>query len=736
MKKETGSITRILYQNEDFLIAVLRTESEDIKIKGNIYGVEKGETVAVRGTWDNHPKYGEQFAVESWERPIPQTEEQILAFLTSSMVKGCGKKQAKAIVQQFGGKALEIISEERESCLTGIKGIGKKRAKKIVGSVISTFEVQRIVSELLVYGITANMALRAYREYGANILAILKRNPYKLTELDLVGFQKADEIARRIGIMPTSGYRIEACLQYVLQKRCMESGHTYIPKEEWLEETERALNHQSEPSEMVSMDELEDSLMCSEEKLIVNEDECIYPKFLYQQEEKLSRKLSKMRGSRYGRGMPECDRQMEKYQRKNQMILAEKQREAIKQLFREQILILTGGPGTGKTTVVKAMIDIYQKMYPKAAISLAAPTGRASRKLSEVAGHEASTIHRLIGYRQGERPEYNKDNKLPCKLLVLDEMSMVDVSLASYLFQALDPDTTVLMVGDIDQLPSVSPGNVLRDMIHAGIPTVRLTEVFRQAQESQIINNAHRINQGKSILFDKEKDDFFFLLQEDPVKIAELMVKSAKRFMEMGYSLSDILLLSPMRKGPVGTIALNEKLREALNPPSPEKNEWKVGKRLFRTGDKVIQTQTNYDKQVFNGDMGIIQSFTSERDDNGDPVEVMKVNFDGNVVSYARNAVKELELGYAITIHKSQGGEAPIVIMPVTVSHYVMLARNLIYTGMTRAREKVIFIGTEKAMNIAIQNNQIAQRNSRLAERLVRLEERQKCRKEGIALSQ
>ncbi|MFC3041625.1 ATP-dependent RecD-like DNA helicase [Virgibacillus xinjiangensis] len=736
MKEETGSITRILYQKDDFLIAVLRTESEEIKIKGNIYGVEKGETVTVRGIWENHPKYGEQLAVESWERPIPQTEEQILALLTSSLVKGCGKKQAEEIVQKFGGKALEVISDERESCLLGIRGIGKKRAKKIVDSVISTYEVQRIVSELLVYGITANMALRAYREYGANTVATLKRNPYKLTELDLVGFQKADEIARRIGIMPTSGYRIEACLQYVLQRRCMDSGHTYIPKEELLEETEKALNHQSEPSQMVSMDELEDSLMCLEEKLIVNEDECIYPKFLYQQEEKLSRKLSKMRGSRYGRGMPECDRQMEKYQRKNQMILAEKQREAIKQLFREQILILTGGPGTGKTTVVKAMIDIYQKMYPKDSISLAAPTGRASRKLSEITGHEASTIHRLIGYRQGERPEYNKDNKLPCKLLVLDEMSMVDVSLASYLFQALDPDTKVLMVGDIDQLPSVSPGNVLRDMIHAGIPTVRLTEVFRQAQESQIINNAHRINQGKSILFDKEKGDFFFLLQEDPGKIAELMVKSAKRFMEMGYSLSDILLLSPMRKGPAGTIALNEQLREALNPRSPEKLEWKVGKRLFRKGDKVVQIQTNYDKQVFNGDMGIIQSFTFERGDNGDPVELMEVNFDGNVVSYAKNDVKELELGYAITIHKSQGGEAPIVIMPVTASHYVMLARNLIYTGMTRAREKVVFIGTDKAMNIAIQNNQIAKRNSSLAERLVRLKAKRKDRKGGVALSQ
>ncbi|GAB3051203.1 SF1B family DNA helicase RecD2 [Virgibacillus ainsalahensis] len=721
MKEYTGIISRMLYQNEDFLIAILRTNSEEIKFTGDFYGVEKGEKMTVRGTWEHHPKYGDQFAVESWERPIPQTEEQILAFLSSPMVKGCGKKQAREIVQSFGKQTLEIISAEGESCLTDIEGIGRKRAKNIVNSVTNTFEIQKIVSKLLVYGITTKMALRFYKEFGSNTVEILKRNPYKLTELDLIGFLKADEIAKRIGIMPTSGYRIEACLQYVLKKCCFESGHSYIPKDELLYETEKALNHNSKPSDSVTKKELENSLMCTEEKLIVNEDGCIFPKFLYHHEDNLSRKLSKMRGFRNGRGMPKLKSYLEKYQRMQKVTLAEKQKDSIWKLFKEQLLILTGGPGTGKTTVIRAMIDIYKEMYPKDKISLVAPTGRASRKLSEVTGQEASTIHRLIGYRQGEPPAYHQDNKLPCELLVVDEISMVDVSLGNHLVQALKDNTKVLFVGDTDQLPSVNPGNILGDMIQAGLPTIKLTEVFRQAQESQIINNAHRINQGKSILIDKEKDDFFFLLQENPEKIAALMVRSAKQFISRGYALSDILLLSPMRKGPVGTIALNEKLREALNPPNPDTQEWLVGKRVFRQGDKVIQILNNYDKQIFNGDIGIIQSVTEEKDDNGDSIDVMKVDYGGKVISYTKKDTKELELGYTITIHKSQGGEAPVVIIPVTTSHYNMLARNLMYTGMTRATEKMVFIGTEKAMNIAIHNDQILQRNSKLAERIISL---------------
>ena len=398
--------------------------------------------------------------------------------------------------------------------------------------------------------------------------------------------------------------------------------------------------------------------------------------------------------------------------------MAEKQREAVRRLFEEQMLILTGGPGTGKTTVIRAMLDMYKVMYPDKSVCLAAPTGKASRQLSEVAGHEASTIHRLIGYQQGEIPTYNWEDKLPCEFLIVDEMSMVDVQLASLLLDALERDTKILFVGDIDQLPSVSPGNVLSDMIKAGLPTVSLTEVFRQAEESQIISNAHRVNQGKSLLIDKDKGDFYFIDQEDPKRIADLIVRSAIRFQELGHSLSDILILSPMKKGPAGTITLNEQLREALNPATHTKTEWTIGKRLFRQGDKVIQIKNDKTKGVFNGDIGVIVQIFKEVNQDNETVELMTCDFSGLTVTYEKTDTKELELGYAITIHKSQGGEAPIVIIPATTSHYVMLARNLMYTGMTRAKEKIVLIGTQKAMNMAIKNNKLAERNSGLSQRI------------------
>ena len=718
MNTFVGKVSRVLYRNEDYLIAKLQTDREELTIKGSIYGVDKGEEVRVQGTWENHPEFGKQLAVVSWERPMPQTIEQVTAFLASPLVKGCGAKQAGLIAEQLGEEALAIISQQGVQSLEGIKGIGEKRANAIVESVRSTFEVQKIIGELLVYGITASMAMRLYKEYESNTVAIVTENPYKLTELNLIGFLKADEIARKMGISPLSGFRIDACVNYVLKETCFSSGHCYVLEEELLAEAERALNHNTIEADKVSMDELAQSIFRLEENQIVIEDKCVYPKFLFTYEDRVARKLSEMRGSRDGEALPSLDKQILKYQKKQGIILAEKQREAVRRLFEEQMLILTGGPGTGKTTVIRSMLDMYKEMYPEKIVRLAAPTGKASRQLSEVAGHEASTIHRLIGYQHGEVPTYNWQDKLPCDFLIVDEMSMVDVQLASLLMDALERETKILFVGDIDQLPSVSPGNVLSDMIKAGLPTVSLTEVFRQAEESQIISNAHRVNQGKSLLIDKDKSDFYFIRQDDPKRIADLIVKSALRFQELGYSLSDILILSPMKKGPAGTLALNEQLREALNPAKKTKSEWNIGKRLFREGDKVIQIKNNQSKGVFNGDIGVITSISKEVNQANESVEVMTCDFSGLTVSYEKSDTKELELGYAITIHKSQGGEAPIVIIPATTSHYVMLARNLMYTGMTRAKEKIVLIGTQKAMEIAISNNKLTKRNSRLANRI------------------
>ena len=718
MNTYIGIITKVLYRNQDFLIAKLQTDKEELVIKGSIYGVDKGEEIQVQGAWEMHPEFGKQLAVMFWERPIPQTKDQIVAFLSSPLVKGCDAKQAVLIAEQLGEEALPIISQQGEYSLQGIKGIGKKRAGKIVESVRSTFEVQRILSELLVYGITASMAMRLYRQYESNTVAIVTENPYKLTELNLIGFLKADEIARKMGISPLSGFRIDACVNYILKETCFSSGHCFVMEDELLIEAECALNHNTSENDKVSMDELVQSIYRLEEKQIVIEDDRVYPKFLFTYEDRLARKLSEMKGSRDGEALPSLEKQIMRYQKKRGIILAEKQREAVRRLFEEQMLILTGGPGTGKTTVIRAILDMYKVMYPDKSVCLAAPTGKASRQLSEVAGHEASTIHRLIGYQQGEIPTYNWEDKLPCEFLIVDEMSMVDVQLASLLLDALERDTKILFVGDIDQLPSVSPGNVLSDMIKAGLPTVSLTEVFRQAKESQIISNAHRVNQGESLLIDKDKGDFYFIDQEDPKQIAELIVRSAMRFQELGHSLSDILILSPMKKGPAGTITLNEQLREALNPATHTKTEWTIGKRLFRQGDKVIQIKNDKTKGVFNGDIGVIVQIFKEVNQDNETVELMTCDFSGLTVTYEKTDTKELELGYAITIHKSQGGEAPIVIIPATTSHYVMLARNLMYTGMTRAKEKIVLIGTQKAMNMTIKNNKLAERNSGLSQRI------------------
>ncbi|MNW46807.1 ATP-dependent RecD-like DNA helicase [compost metagenome] len=704
-----------LSEENNFGIARWQPENggEPIAIKGNLFGVNKGERIAVHGNWENHAKYGQQFAVEHWERPLPKTKDQIVSFLSSKFVKSCGKKTAELIVHKLGDQALDRIMNEGSACLTGIKGIGVKSASKIADSIKSNFEIQQIMMTLLPYGITADTVTKMYKQWGTECVDIVRRNPYRLTEIRLIGFLKADEIARAIGIGMDSPYRLNAALQHILNETCYGAGHCFVFERDLIKRTKELLIG-------VPVQDIETELqLMSAHEQVIWEDNKIYLEHLYTYENKLAHKLACM-AIRSGEAMPFLEPMIREYQLQQGIVLAEKQREAVREMFRQQLLIITGNPGTGKTTVVKAMIDIYKKHYPDATIGLCAPTGRAARKLGELTGMDSSTIHMMLGFRPGSEPEYGDNMPLPFDLIFTDEVSMKDLQLAYHLFQAIGPNTKVVLIGDSDQLPSVGPGNVLHDMIAAGIPHVRLTEIFRQAQESQIIMNAHRINHGEQIVIDKTKDDFFFIEQPEPERIAHLVVLSVLRFLDKGYKLEDILVLSPMKKGVIGTEELNNALQAAVNPPAMDKAEMTAVGRVYRQGDKVIQVRNDYKKKVLNGDIGVVAGTAFVQDEEGELTDEIGLacEFQGKTVVYSKHELKDLLLAYAITIHKAQGGQAPVVIMPVSTSHYVMLARNLIYTGLTRAERVCAMIGTRKALSMAISNNKMVQRNTGLPERI------------------
>lgn len=723
----TGTIVKVIFRRDDYLIArFIDSTNKEFIITGSMYGVEEGDKINVEGKWINHAKYGEQFEVERWERPLPDTKESVIAFLSSGVIKGCGPARAKLIAEKLGAKTITILMEQGESALVGIKGIGFATAKSIVESVKENFVLQQIISEFYQYGITPKMATKIYKTFKEDPVGKIKKNPYLLTQLDMVGFVKADEIALNMGVSPSSAYRIEACAYHVLKETCFEKGHCYLQEEEFFDEILSMLNKTC--TNKLTLDEIINTLYNLENSSrFVFENGRVYLKYLYKCEVNVAQKLSKMRGTREGEAMPISQKNrieiaIRDYQAKNKIVLAEQQREAIRQLFQNNLLILTGGPGTGKTTVTKAMIDIYSKYHPNHEIGLAAPTGRAARRLEEATGKPAQTIHSMIGKTPEGNPLHNKENPLVYDLIIIDEVSMMDIQLANDFLNAVRPSTRIVFVGDVDQLSSVGAGNFLKDMIEAGLPTIKLTEIFRQAQESQIITNAHRVNRGLPIVIDEAKRDFYFLHYEDTEKIADMIKRSVLRFIELGYSIQDILVLSPMRKGIIGTDELNKMLQKALNPSSPDKAEWTVGQKTYRVGDKVIHTKNNKDKDIYNGEIGIISSIRTITDEEGNTQKILVCDFSGRKVVYYQEDVKQLQLAYSITIHKSQGGQAPIVITPISMSHYRMLARNLIYTAMTRAEKIMVFVGTKKAMNIAIRNDKVTRRNTRLAERIVNIE--------------
>ena len=711
-----GTVKQIVYESEDGEFTVARFETEDgefLSLVGFLYGIKRDDYITVWGSKVYHPKYGEQIKVSRWEKQLPSSREQLVAYLSSPFVKHVGPQLAEAIADQLGENALELIMEKGYEVLTDVKGIGEKKAKKIYESIVENLEAQYVMKQLLALGLSAKTAVKAYKEWGGGAVNIVSFDPYRLVDIASIGFLRADAIAQKLNIGVKSPQRIRAAVKYVM-KQAEGEGHCYLEREEILKRTLELLKIEKGEETVNSVLEK----MLSEGSEITAEGSKVYPVSLFDAEMKVAEKISQLVLSRAGVPIKLAEKFVEDFEAGAGMKLAPEQKKAVLEILNKGFLILTGGPGTGKTATVNAVINVLRRINPGAEVMLVSPTGRAGQRLMEVTGEKAGTIHRLLNFKPGEGPEYNRDNPLPCDLLVVDEVSMLDISLAASLFDAVDPmRTMVLLVGDADQLPSVGPGNVLHDLMNAGVPTVRLTRIFRQSKESQIVTNAHRVNAGKLISIDSSKKDFFFIKEEDPEKIAEIIIQSCRRFIKLGYSYSDIQVLSPMRKGPIGTVNLNRRLQELLNPWDKSKKEYRFGSYTYRIGDKIMQTKNNYEKGVFNGDVGLIEDI-KEEEESGEIKLTARIR--DSLVSYTGDEIgEELVPAYCITIHKSQGSEYPIIIMPVSTSHYIMLARNLIYTGITRAKEKVVLVGTMKALAIAVKNNRMVIRNTGLKDKII-----------------
>lgn len=715
----TGTVKHIIYRSEDetFTVARLKTGEETITIVGALCGIQREQEIRIWGTYKKHPKYGHQIQVERFEILLPSGRDQIINYLVAN-VRNVGEKRATAIVEQLGEDCLKKIVEQGPGILAEVNGIGEGQAEEIYQSLAQNLELQYVLSELLPYGLTANMAVKAYQAWGFSAVSAVKLNPYLLAEIASIGFFRADLIAKNMGIPADSLYRLQAALKHLLVE-AEGQGHCFLPRDELLTQIQSLLNQKEDELRLKHQEALEILLHNRE---LAMDGERVYLRRLFDAEEKVARQVRRLCYPKPTASEEKIRHCLEMFEIETGLELAEEQKLAVRTVMETGLCILTGGPGTGKTLTVNAVIAVLRMLNAEAEVLLASPTGRASQNLADITGEEAGTIHRLLGFRPGEGPEYDAANPLDCDLLVIDEVSMLDISLAAMLFAAIDPvKTRVLLVGDADQLPSVGPGNVLQDLIDAGVPTVRLTYIFRQAASSQIVSNAHRVNRGENLVIDHHKGDFYFLEHDDPEAIALIIKKAALRFIELGYSIKDLQVLSPMHKGPIGTRALNNLLQAALNPPHPQARQIQIGQTIYREGDRVMQLKNNYNKQVFNGDVGFITEIILPDEETEQELTVL-VEVRGEIVEYSRDELlEELSLAYCMTVHKAQGGEVPIVIMPVSTQHYFMLARNLLYTAITRAKEKVVLVGTKKALARATANNKITLRYTALAEK-IRLE--------------
>lgn len=730
MEKLAGYVEHIIYRNADNGYTVLNLVSgeEEITCVGIFSAIAEGENIEASGDYTDHPTYGKQFKVESFEEKAPEDEEAIERYLGSGAIRGIGLALAARIVRRFKADTFRIIEEEPER-LAEVKGISERKAMEIADQVNEKRDLRQAMIFLQQYGITMNLAVKVYQQYGQEVYGIIRENPYRLADdIEGVGFRTADEIAVRVGIRMDSDFRIRSGILYVLLQASTE-GHTYLPEEELTRRTGQLLEVGEEQIEKQYMD------LAIERKIIMKQGENqpqIYAASFYYMEANTATMLKQLNVS-YEVPDLEIEERVRRIENQTGMELDEHQMTAVKEAVRNGLLIITGGPGTGKTTTINTIIKYFE--MEGLDIFLAAPTGRAAKRMSETTGFEARTIHRMLELNGGVDGaagfERNEQNPLETDVVIIDEMSMVDISLMHALLKAVAVGTRLILVGDVNQLPSVGPGSVLRDIIRSHeCNVVMLTKIFRQASTSDIIVNAHKINQGEEVTLDNKSMDFFFLKRYDADVIISVVLQLIKQKLPKFVDATpyDIQVLTPMRKGLLGVERLNGILQRYLNPPSPQKREKEHGDILFREGDKIMQTRNNYQLEweirtkyglsvdkgtgVFNGDMGIVREIN-------DFAETMTVEFDeGRMVEYPYKLLDELELAYAITIHKSQGSEYPAVVIPLLSGPSMLMNRNLLYTAVTRARKCVTLVGNEVTFAQMVQNTSQQKRYSGLCDRL------------------
>ena len=738
----TGYIDHVIFRNEDngYTVMVLKgmEEERELTCVGTFPAITQGAAIEASGNYTTHPVYGKQFQIASYVEKMPEDALAMERYLGSGAIKGIGAALAARIVRRFGDDTMRIVEEEPER-LAEIKGISEKKAMKIAEQMTEKADMRRAMIFLQKYGISLNLGAKIYQKYGQTVYGVLQENPYRLAEdISGVGFRIADEIASRIGIHTDSDYRIRSGMLYTLLQASGE-GHIYLPKEELFSRASGLLGVDSSYMEKHLMD------MVVDRKLILKETEdgaVVYPTRYYYLELNSARMLCELNIL-----CPEDEEMMEKrinrIEKETGTRLDEMQKQAVAAAASHGLFILTGGPGTGKTTTINAIIRYFEE--EGAELRLAAPTGRAAKRMTEATGYEAQTIHRLLelnGMPEEEQEgravhfDRNSENPLEADVIIIDEMSMVDIALMHSLLLAVTAGTRLILVGDENQLPSVGPGNVLRDIIRSGcFPVVELKKIFRQASESDIVVNAHKINRGEQVTINNKSRDFFFLKRYDAdiiirVVIALIQEKLPRYVDAKPY---EIQVLTPMRKGLLGVERLNQILQRYLNPPDEKKKEKEIGQRLFREGDKVMQVKNNYQLEweilgrykipvdkgvgVFNGDTGIMTEINEF-------AETATVEFeDGRQAEYSFKQLEELELAYAVTIHKSQGSEYPAVILPILSGPRMLMNRNLLYTAVTRARKCVTVVGSETTFAEMIRNEKQQQRYSSLDRRIRELDE-------------